>query len=53
MPVQHRGRLLGVRARADLEPEVGLAQPELLVEHARQLVVVVLPGVGDDEIHLR
>ena len=47
---EHRGRLLGVRARADAEPDVGLAQAELLVEDARELVVVVLARVGDDEI---
>ena len=32
--------------------DVGLAQAELLVEDARELVVVVLAGVGDDELHV-
>jgi hypothetical protein len=47
---QHRGRLLRVRARADLQPYVWLAQPELLAEDAGELVVVVLTGVGDDQL---
>jgi hypothetical protein len=37
--------LLGVGAGAGLEPQVGLGQPELVVEHLGQLVVVVLAGV--------
>ena len=49
-PDQHGGRLLGVRARADLEPHVRLAQAELLAEDPRELVVVVLTGVGDDQL---
>ena len=49
---QHRRGLLGVRARADLEPDVRLDQAELLAEHARELVVVVLARVGHHEVDM-
>ena len=44
-PHQHRPRLLGVAARAGVDAVVGRRQPELLEEHPRQSVVVVLAGV--------
>ena len=39
-----------MRARADAEAHVRLAQAELLVEDLRELVVVVLARVRDDEV---
>ena len=49
---EHRRGLLGVRRRADAELHVRVAQPELLSEHARERVIVVLSRVGDDELDL-
>ena len=51
-PLHDRGRLLRVRAGADAERVVGLADAELLEEDLGQLPVVVLAGMDEDVLEL-
>ena len=46
-PLHHSRRLLGMRARPDIEHVIRLADPQLLEEHARHGVVVMLAGVHE------
>ncbi len=51
--LQHARGRLGVRAGADLEPVGGRRDAELVVEDARQAVVVVLPRVDHHHVSQR